>query len=90
MRFDHEWRELAPLVDRWELFNRYDLFPSVARRGLPAVANGDFHRPEHLPGWKTLLPCAKNERAVVDYLRSARPAFLTRVDAAVEDLRRAA
>jgi predicted metal-dependent phosphoesterase TrpH len=90
MRFDREWRELAPLVDRWELFNRYDLFSSVARRGLPAVANGDFHRPEHLPGWKTLLPCAKHEDAVVDYLRSARPAFLARVDAAAEVVRRAA
>jgi predicted metal-dependent phosphoesterase TrpH len=91
MRFDREWRTLGPLVDRWELFNRYDLFASVARRGLPAVANGDFHRPEHLHGWKTLLPCAKNEDAVVDYLRAARPAFLTRVEPARrEDLRRAA
>ena len=80
MRFDREWRELGPLVDRWELFNRYDLFASVARRGLPAVANGDFHRPEHLHGWKTLLPCRKDESAVVDYLRSPRPAFLTRID----------
>jgi predicted metal-dependent phosphoesterase TrpH len=90
MRFDREWRELGELVDRWELFNRYDLFASVARRGLPAVANGDFHRPEHLHGWKTLLPCGKDECAVVDYLRSARPAFLTRVEAEREDLRRAA
>jgi predicted metal-dependent phosphoesterase TrpH len=90
MRFDREWRELGALVDRWELFNRYDLFASVARRGLPAVANGDFHRPEHLHGWKTLLPCAKDERAVVDYLRSARPAFLMRVDAVADDVRRAA
>jgi hypothetical protein len=52
----------------------------VAENGLPAVANGDFHRPEHLYGWKTLLPCAKRADAVVDYLRSDRPAFLTRVD----------
>jgi 3',5'-nucleoside bisphosphate phosphatase len=81
MRFAREWRELAPLVDRWELFNRYDLFGWVALRGLPAVANGDFHRPEHLPGWKTLLPCGKTERSVVDYLRSERPAFITRIDA---------
>jgi hypothetical protein len=90
MRFDREWRRLGPLVDRWELFNRYDLFASVARRGLPAVANGDFHRPEHLCGWKTLLPCTKDSRAVTEYLRSARPAFLTRVDAAPADLLRAA
>ena len=79
-RFSREWRELRPLVDRWELFNRYELFGWVAERGLPAVANGDFHQPEHLHGWKTLLPCVKSEDAVVDYLRSARPAFLTRID----------
>jgi predicted metal-dependent phosphoesterase TrpH len=80
-RFSREWRALRELVDRWELFNRYELFGWVAERGLPAVASGDFHRPEHLYGWKTLLPCAKNEHSVVDYLRSPRPAFLTRIDA---------
>ena len=64
----------------WELFNRRELFAWVAERELPAVASGDFHRPEHLFGWKTLLPCAKREDAVVDYLRSGRPAFLTRTD----------
>jgi 3',5'-nucleoside bisphosphate phosphatase len=79
-RFSRDWVELSPLVDRWELFNRRELFGWVAERELPAVASGDFHRPEHLFGWKTLLPCAKREDAVVDYLRSARPAFLTRID----------
>ena len=79
-RFSRDWRELAPLVDRWELFNRRELFAWVAEHGLPAVASGDFHRPEHLFGWKTLLPCSKREDAVVEYLRSARPAFLTRID----------
>jgi len=62
------------------LFNRYELFAWVAERGLPAVANGDFHQPEHLRGWKTLLPCLKSEDAVGDYFRSALPAFLTRID----------
>ena len=79
-RFSRHWRELAGLVDRWELFNRRELFAWVAEHGLPAVASGDFHQPEHLFGWKTLLPCAKREDAVVEYLRSTRPAFLTRVD----------
>jgi len=59
-------------------------FGWVATRGLPAVANGDFHRLEHLYGWKTLLPCAKDERAVIDYLTSPRPAFLSRMDEPVE------
>jgi predicted metal-dependent phosphoesterase TrpH len=65
-------------VDRFELFNRTTLFGWVAREGLPAVACGDFHRLEHLEGWKTLLPCEKDPAAVVDYLRSPRPAYLTR------------
>jgi len=88
LRFSRDWRELRRLVDRWELFNRYELFGWVAERGLPPVASGDFHVPEHLHGWKTLLPCAKEERSVVDYLRSARPAFLIRIDA--DSLRSAA
>jgi hypothetical protein len=79
-RFSRDWRELRQLVDRWELFNGRELFAWVAEQGLPAVASGDFHEPAHLFGWKTLLPCAKREEAVVEYLRSARPAFLTRID----------
>ncbi len=76
------WRErdrLAALVDRFELFNRNDLFAWVAEAGLPGVATGDFHQLEHLSTWKTLLPCAKDERSVVAYLRSGRPAYLTRL-----------
>ena len=68
--------ELAPLVDRFELFNRDTLFDWVAAAGLPGVATGDFHRLEHLRTWKTLLPCAKDERSVVAYLRSRLPAYL--------------
>jgi hypothetical protein len=52
----------------------------VADAGVPVVAGGDFHRPEHVATWKTLLPCAKDERAVLAYLNSARPAYLTRLD----------
>jgi predicted metal-dependent phosphoesterase TrpH len=81
LRFSREWRWLRRHVDRWELFNRDELFGWVAERGLPTVASGDFHRPEHLYGWKTLLPCAADESAVISYLRSARPAFLARIDA---------
>ena len=75
-RFYREWKTLAPLVDRLELFNRNNVFTWVAERRLPAVATGDFHRPEHLSSWKTLLPCARTESAVVAYLCSAAPAYL--------------
>jgi predicted metal-dependent phosphoesterase TrpH len=70
----------APLVDRFELFNRDTLFGWVAAAKLPTVACGDFHVLPHLATWKTLLPCAKEERAVLDYLRSPRPAFLVRLE----------
>jgi PHP domain len=65
----------ARLVDRFELFNRHELFGWVAEERLPAVATGDFHAPEHLHTWKTLLPCVKEEAAVIDYLRSALPVY---------------
>ena len=79
-RFASDTRRLGPLVDRFELFNRDTLFSWVADKGLPTVATGDFHRIEHLSGWKTMLPCAKTEEAVIGYLRSARPAYLLRLD----------
>jgi predicted metal-dependent phosphoesterase TrpH len=67
---------LADLVDRYELINRRDVFPWVAQAGLRGVASGDFHRLEHLTTWKTLLPCMRTERAIVDYLRSDLPTYL--------------
>jgi predicted metal-dependent phosphoesterase TrpH len=70
---------LAALVHRFELFNRTQLFPWVAKAGLPCVASGDFHRLEHLRGWKSVLPCARDEEAVVRHLRSPRPVFITEV-----------
>jgi len=30
--------------------------------------------------WKTVLPCDRSREAVVEYLRSERPAFITRLD----------
>ena len=78
--------ELARLVDRFELFNRHTFFSWVAAAGHPVVACGDFHRPEHLAGWKTLLPCAKDEPSVIGYLRSARPAYLVRLEDDLEQL----
>jgi 3',5'-nucleoside bisphosphate phosphatase len=71
---------LRALAHRFELFNRTRLFGWVAEAGLLAVACGDFHRPAHLAGWKTLLPSVHDEAAVVDYLRSPRPVYLVRLD----------
>jgi predicted metal-dependent phosphoesterase TrpH len=74
------WREreaFRGLVHRFELFNRYEVFSWVAAERLPFVATGDNHRAEHLSSWKTLIPCPKDGRAVVDYLRSDHRVYLT-------------
>ena len=52
----------------------------MAEAGLPGIATGDFHCPEHLAGWKTLLPCLAEEDAVLGYLRSPLPVFLARLE----------
>jgi hypothetical protein len=65
------------IVDRWELINRREVFAWVAEQDLPVIATGDFHRREHLASWKTLLPCAKQEEAVVAYLRSSGFGYVT-------------
>ncbi len=75
-----EWAVGA--VDRFELFNRDERFDWVAQRGLPSVATGDFHLPEHLFTWKTLLRCERSGPAVVAELRSARPCALMRIGTA--------
>jgi hypothetical protein len=79
-RYARDRDGLGRLVHRFELFNRTQLFGWVAEAGLPTVASGDFHELEHLVGWKTLLPCAANESAIVGYLRSGRPAYLVRLE----------
>ena len=73
--------DLAALVHRFELFNRTQLFAWVAKAGLPCVASGDFHRLEHLHGWKSVLPSPRDEEAVVAHLRSKRPVFITEIAA---------
>jgi predicted metal-dependent phosphoesterase TrpH len=77
-RFSREPDRMRPLIDRYELINRADVFSWVAAEGLPGVASGDFHTPAHLETWKTVLPCEKATAAVVAHLRSDRPCFVTR------------
>jgi hypothetical protein len=82
-RLTRRWavdQELRRATHRYELFNRNQLFAWVAEEGLPCLATGDVHVREHLAGWKTLLPCSKDEDSVIAYLRSPRPVYLARVD----------
>ena len=70
--------ELASLVDLWEVATRWDLFPPVSRARFPFIGNSDFHRPEHLNAWKTLLPAEKTEHAILLALKSGRGLGVTR------------
>ena len=83
-RFAEESDWAAKALDRLEICNRHDFFDWVARARLPVVATGDFHRPEHLETWKTLVPAEKCEEAVVAYLRSPKPVSLTAIEATRE------
>jgi predicted metal-dependent phosphoesterase TrpH len=73
--------ELAELIDLWEVACRWDLFPPVARARFPYIGNSDFHREEHLYAWKTLLPCGKSEKEVLDTLAAGRGMAVTRLEA---------
>jgi predicted metal-dependent phosphoesterase TrpH len=83
---------LRSLAHRFELVNRRQVFAWVAERDLAAVASGDFHRPEHLTTWKTVIRCERDPEAVVAHLRSRAPAMITRspVEALPQALRQAA
>jgi hypothetical protein len=58
------------LVDLWEVGCRWDLFPVVSREKLRHIANSDFHKPEHLYAWKTLLRADKDPESILAALKS--------------------
>jgi len=62
---------VGPYIDLWEVGCRWDLFPVVSREKLPHIANSDFHRPEHLYAWKTLLKAEKTVSGVLQALKRA-------------------
>jgi hypothetical protein len=73
-------RIVSRLVDLWEVACRWDLFPVVSREKLPHLANSDFHRPEHLYAWKTLLPAEKTVSRVLEFLRRGTGIGMIRLD----------
>ena len=72
-------RRLAPYIDRWEVACRWDLFPAVSREKLPAIANGDFHREEHLHAWKTIVHASRHPVSVLSVLKSRAPLAFTQL-----------
>ncbi len=69
--------EYAPYFDAWEVANRNDLFSVVSLSNYPILANGDFHKAQHLYSWKTLLPCEKDLESVKECIRDNRGVAIT-------------
>jgi len=67
----YEYRETyRNLFDAWEVANRHHLFTAIGLMKVPHLANSDFHRPEHIFSWKTLLQAEKfNTSSVKDAIR---------------------
>jgi 3',5'-nucleoside bisphosphate phosphatase len=59
----------AALVDAWEVANRDDLFNAVGLKKDNYIANGDFHTPNLLFSWETLIQCPKNTPALKQAVR---------------------
>lgn len=74
-------KEVAGLVDLWEVACPWDLFPPVSRARFAYVGNSDFHRREHFWAWKTLLDCGKSEASVFAALRKGAGLAITRLSA---------
>lgn len=72
--------DVARLVHLWEIACRWDLFPPVARARVRYIGNSDFHKPEHLYAWKTLVPARANELAVYRALESGSGLAVTRLE----------
>ncbi|QSR88529.1 MGDG synthase family glycosyltransferase [Methylacidiphilum caldifontis] len=70
-------QEYAPLLDAWEVANRYDLFSPVGLKKLPFIANSDFHKPKHIYSWKTILHCPKDPEEIKECIRSNRNVAIT-------------
>lgn len=77
--------EIASMIDLWEVACRWDLFPPVGRARLPFIGNSDFHKPQHLYAWKTLLPCEKRIDAVMRTLRRGAGLAVTRLQPELVD-----
>ena len=73
------WRErekYGKIIDAWEAANRREVYADVLSNGYKFVGCSDFHRPEQIYSWKTLLYAEKNVDSVKEAVRSGYTALL--------------
>jgi hypothetical protein len=69
----HLWdrrKELAPLIDAWEVASGPVIFEQVLKSGLPMIANSDLHHPGQIRSWKTLFSCDRTQDAILEAVRT--------------------
>lgn len=74
----HLWsrrEELREEFDAWEVASGTDLFPEVARSGLPLLATSDFHRSKDISGYKTVFRCERRADAILEAIRAQELEF---------------
>ena len=71
------YAEKRIVLDAWEIANRNNLFAPVSHKGLPFIANSDFHKPKHIYSWKTMLFCEKHPEAIIECVRNNQHVSIT-------------
>ena len=69
----HLWsrrEELRAEFDAWEVASGRELFPAVARSGLPLLATSDLHVARDVNGYKTVFRCERRAEAILDAIRA--------------------
>ena len=85
----HLWdrrEELAQEFDAWEVASGPHLFPEVLASGLPMIATSDFHRPEQINAYKTLIEAERHPEAILEAIRQQRVSFRFYQEDGVYDL----
>jgi PHP family Zn ribbon phosphoesterase len=68
-------RELENEFDAWEVASGPHLFPEVLASGLPMIATSDFHRPEQINAYKTLIESERHPEAILEAIRRQKVSF---------------
>mgnify|MGYP003873350117 CR=1 FL=1 len=66
------WREhkrYGRIIDAWEAANRREIYADVISSGYKFIGCSDFHKPDHIYSWKTLLYAEKSVDSVKEAIR---------------------
>lgn len=68
-------KDLASLIDAWEVNHRKTICPEILTSGFPLIASSDFHHMRHLSSWKTKIYSDLNQENIFHAIREQRLDF---------------